>query len=60
MQANKKKAIIFDMDNTLLRSKINFAQMRATAHRLLTEAGIAADSRFPTSVMLHKAADDPR
>lgn len=60
MQANKKKAIIFDMDNTLLRSKINFAQMRATAHRLLTQAGIAADSRFPTSVMLQKAADDPR
>lgn len=60
MQIKKKKAIIFDMDNTLLRSKINFAQMRATAHRLLKEAGITADSRFPTSVMLQKAADDPR
>ncbi|MFD2370389.1 HAD family hydrolase [Brevibacillus sp. GCM10020057] len=39
MNAHRAKGIIFDMDNTLLKSRINFAEMKRAVFRLLAEHG---------------------
>ena len=43
----QKKLIIFDMDNTLIHSHLNFPLMKAEALRLLMEAGYKPDESLP-------------
>lgn len=46
MSAYRYKAILFDMDNTLLKSNINFPRIKQDVFLLLTEAGIVP-AHFP-------------
>jgi phosphoglycolate phosphatase len=41
----KYKGVIFDMDNTLLRSKIDFPGMKLEIHRFLVDLGVAAPTQ---------------
>lgn len=43
MAVNKMKGIMFDMDNTLLRSKIDFAAMKHETYQFLVHRGIIPD-----------------
>ena len=45
----KDKLIIFDMDNTLLRSRIDFPKMRAAVYALLEAQGLAQYERGSTA-----------
>ena len=45
----KDKLIIFDMDNTLLRSRIDFPKMRAAVYALLEAEGLAQYERGSTA-----------
>ncbi|MCL2496925.1 MAG: HAD hydrolase-like protein [Clostridiales bacterium] len=49
----KNKLIIFDMDNTLIHSHINFTLMKSETCRLLREAGLCPDESLPVSQMLN-------
>ncbi|MBR6823970.1 MAG: HAD-IA family hydrolase [Firmicutes bacterium] len=50
----KDKLIIFDMDNTVLSSRIDFPLMDAETQRILTEFGVAADPQLATSPQMNK------
>jgi len=59
MGENIKQAIIFDMDNTLLRSAIDFPKMRKVTYDFLVKYGFSPEDNQPTSVMLQSAAKNP-
>lgn len=46
MRKKRYDAVMFDMDNTLLRSKIDFRAMKTSVFELLVEAGVCA-GHFP-------------
>lgn len=49
----KSKLIIFDMDNTLIHSRIDFKLMKAETLRILREAGLQPATRPPVSEILN-------
>jgi len=48
----KNQLIIFDMDNTLIHSHIDFSLMKSETCRLLHEAGLYPDESMPVSQMI--------
>lgn len=50
--SGKKKIIIFDMDNTIIESKIDFPLMYKDVHRFLREVGIPFDDTIWISKVL--------
>ncbi|MDO4582057.1 MAG: HAD hydrolase-like protein [Bacillota bacterium] len=48
-----EKLIIFDMDNTLLRSKIDFALMKSEVLRLLAERGLIGEPSWPSAKIIN-------
>lgn len=57
MQA-KKHLIIFDMDNTLIHSRIDFALMKSETCRLLRQAGLMPDESLPVAQILNGFKQD--
>lgn len=55
----KDKLIIFDMDNTLLRSRIDFAQMRQSVYDLLDEQGLGKYKRPSTANTILAFSESP-
>lgn len=55
-----KKIIIFDMDNTLLRSSIDFTEMKREVCRRLEQAGIEADTALPVAQIIQSSRSHPR
>ncbi|MEI0735561.1 hypothetical protein VQ056_00890 [Paenibacillus sp. JTLBN-2024] len=57
---NGIKGIIFDMDNTLLKSKIDFAAMKLETFRFLVSRGLLSRqldiSKHTTSTLIEEAA----
>lgn len=56
---DKNKVIIFDMDNTIVRSKIDFGLMRSEVNRFLDEAGIEHEHNQPVSHILQSCQGHP-
>ncbi|MBQ6842749.1 MAG: HAD hydrolase-like protein [Firmicutes bacterium] len=56
----KEKLIIFDMDNTVLSSRIDFPLMDAETRRILAEFGVAADPQLATSPQMNKLEAEGR
>lgn len=54
-----ESGLIFDLDNTLLRSAIDFSLMKNEVCRLLRQAGLPFDERLPVSAMISAAAPPP-
>ncbi|XEC95176.1 HAD family hydrolase [Paenibacillus tarimensis] len=63
MNRYRIKGIIFDMDNTILRSKIDFEAMKREIFRLLTSNGIIREdfpvARHTTSTLIQYAQSHP-
>ena len=55
----KKKMIIFDMDNTIIESKIDFPLMYIDVHRYLREAGMPFDANTSISKTLADLKNHP-
>ena len=55
----RTKAIIFDMDNTLVRSFIDFPLMKAEVERILNNGGIKGDTAIPVATLLQSLKDNP-
>ncbi|MEG1501112.1 MAG: hypothetical protein RR396_04075, partial [Clostridiales bacterium] len=51
----KEKAIVFDMDNTILSSHINFDLMKKGVCSLLLEAGFEIDSTMSVAAIIQAA-----
>ncbi len=49
---NKSKLLIFDMDNTLIHSHIDFALMKSESCRLLLDFGLKPDYNLPIAKIL--------
>lgn len=56
----KKKIIIFDMDNTIIESKIDFPLMYKDVHRFLREADIPFDDTIWISKVLTDLQNHPK
>lgn len=55
----KEHLIIFDMDNTLLQSHIDFPLMKQTVHALLESHGLERYKRFSTANTILAFTDSP-
>ena len=55
----KNKLIIFDMDNTLIHSHLDFPLMKAETLRLLAEGGVEADENLWVAKMMAQAHTHP-
>ncbi|CAG7618283.1 HAD family hydrolase [Paenibacillus allorhizosphaerae] len=64
MIAPKEKGIIFDMDNTILRSNIDFKRMKLQVHAYLVGHHIVSESialdEFTSSTLIELARSSPR
>ena len=57
---NKNKLIIFDMDNTLIHSHLNYPLMKAETVRLLAQGGIKVDESLWVAKIMAQAHQHPQ
>ncbi len=58
-QRQRSKAIIFDMDNTLLSSKMDFVTMKADICRLLQQGGYTPNPQLSVAAIMHEMESQP-